>query len=42
MEDAVKGSITFMCLAGGLEPDHNTINRFRSTRLKDAVNEIFT
>jgi transposase len=42
MEDAVKDRITFMWLAGGLEPDHNTANRFRSTHLKDTVNEIFT
>lgn len=31
-----------MWLAGGLEPDHNTINRFRSQRLKNTINEIFT
>lgn len=31
-----------MWLAGGLEPDHNTINRFRSKHLKDTINEIFT
>lgn len=42
IEDAVKDRITFMWLAGGLEPDHNTVNRFRSKHLKDTINEIFT
>jgi transposase len=42
MEDAVQDRITFMWPAGGLEPDRNTVNRFRSTNLKDTVNEIFT
>ncbi|OJV35084.1 MAG: hypothetical protein BGO29_09700 [Bacteroidales bacterium 36-12] len=42
IEDAVKDRITFMWLSGGLEPDHNTINRFRSKHLKDTVNDIFT
>jgi transposase len=31
-----------MWLAGGLEPDHNTVNRFHSRHLKDTINEIFT
>jgi hypothetical protein len=31
-----------MWLAGGLEPDHNTINRFRSKHLKDTINDLFT
>jgi transposase len=42
MEDAVKDRITFMWPAGGLEPDRNTVNRFRSVHLKDTVHEIFT
>ncbi|MDR2362544.1 MAG: transposase, partial [Prevotellaceae bacterium] len=42
MEDAVKDRITFMWLSGWLDPDHNTVNRFRSIHLKDTVNEIFT
>jgi hypothetical protein len=42
IEDAVKDRITFMWLAGGLEPDHNTVNRFRSKHLKNTINEIFT
>ena len=31
-----------MWLAGMQRPDHNTINRFRSERLKDVVREVFT
>ncbi|MCO5269911.1 MAG: transposase [Brumimicrobium sp.] len=42
IEDAVKDRITFMWLAADLEPDHNTVNRFRSKHLKDTINEIFT
>lgn len=42
IEDAVRDRYTFTWLAGGLEPDHNTINRFRSQRLKETVNDIFT
>lgn len=42
IESAVKDRITFMWLAGGQEPDHNTINRFRSMHLKEAIHEIFT
>jgi transposase len=42
IESALKDRITFMWLSGGLEPDHNTINRFRSSHLKNTVNSIFT
>ncbi len=35
MEAALKENIHFMWLAGMNKPDHNTINRFRSDRLKD-------
>ena len=42
IEDAVKDRITFMWLSGGLEPDHNTVNRFRSKHLKETINDIFT
>jgi hypothetical protein len=31
-----------MWLSGGRTPDHNTINRFRSSRLKDSIRDIFT
>ena len=42
IENALHDRISFMWLSGGLEPDHNTINRFRSEHLKEAVNKIFT
>ena len=31
-----------MRLPGNQTPDHNTINRFRSSHLKDTIHEIFT
>jgi transposase len=34
MESAVKENIHFMWLSGMNKPDHNTLNRFRSDRLK--------
>lgn len=42
LEDALKQNIHFMWLSGMSRPDHNTINRFRSERLKDEVRSIFT
>lgn len=42
IEEEIRVNILFMWLAGGLEPDHNTINRFRSTHLKKSINKIFT
>lgn len=41
MESAVKENIPFMWLAGMSQPDHNTINRFRSDRLKDVLKQVF-
>ena len=41
MEAAVKENIHFMWLAGMNKPDHNTINRFRSERLKDVLKIVF-
>lgn len=41
MENALKENIHFMWLSGMNRPDHNTINRFRSERLKDVLKEIF-
>ena len=35
-------NIHYMWLTGMQEPDHNTINNFRSKHLKDTINEIFT
>jgi len=41
MESAVKDNIHFMWLAGMNKPDHNTINRFRSDRLKGVLKIVF-
>ena len=41
MEAALKENIQFMWLSGMNKPDHNTLNRFRSQRLKDVLKEIF-
>lgn len=42
LEQALKENIHFMWLSGMSQPDHNTINRFRSQRLSGQVKEIFT
>lgn len=42
LEEALKQNIHFMWLSGMSRPDHNTINRFRSERLKDEIRSIFT
>lgn len=42
LEEALHQNIYFMWIAGMNKPDHNTINRFRSERLKDKVKEIFS
>lgn len=41
MESALKENIHFMWLSGMSKPDHNTINRFRSERLKGVVKQVF-
>lgn len=41
IEAAIKENIHFMWLAGMNKPDHNTINRFRSDRLKGVLQEVF-
>lgn len=41
LEAACKESIYFMFLSSMSYPDHNTINRFRGVRLKDALRQIF-
>lgn len=38
---AVREQIPFMWLAGGNRPDFRTINRFRSSRLKGTIEEVF-
>jgi transposase len=42
LENAVQENIHFMWLAGMSLPDHNTINRFRSDRLKDVLKLVFS
>lgn len=39
---AVRENIMFMWLAGRQQPDFRTINRFRSERMKDVLEQIFT
>ncbi len=41
IEEAVSTNIHFMWLAGMQRPDHNTINRFRTDRLKSVLKEVF-
>lgn len=41
IEQAVSCNIHFMWLAGMQQPDHNTINRFRSDKLKGVLKEVF-
>jgi transposase len=41
IEASVKENIYFMWLAGMLQPDHRTINRFRSERLRNILKEVF-
>lgn len=41
MEASLKENIHFMWLSGMSKPDHNTINRFRSERLKDVLKTVF-
>lgn len=42
IENALNDRVSFMWLSGNQPPDHNTINRFRSSHLKDTIHEIFT
>jgi len=41
LEACVKENIYFMWLAGMAQPDHHTINRFRSERLRNILKEVF-
>src|SRR5215216_2772624 len=41
MEACLKENIYFMWLAGMAQPDHHTINRFRSERLRNILKEVF-
>ena len=42
IEEALHQNIHFMWLSGMSYPDHNTINRFRSDRLKSVLREVFS
>lgn len=42
IESALNDRVSFMWLSGNQTPDHNTINRFRSSRLKETIHDIFT
>lgn len=42
MEQALKENIHFMWLSAMSRPDHNTLNRFRSERLKGEIKSVFT
>lgn len=41
IEASVKENIYFMWLAGMQQPDHHTLNRFRSERLRNILKEVF-
>ncbi len=42
LEAASRENIYFMWLSGMEQPDHNTINRFRTDRLKGVIKKVFT
>ena len=42
IEELTANDVRFMWLSGMQRPDHNTINNFRSSKLKDTLREIFT
>jgi transposase len=42
IEEALQQNIHFMWLSAMSTPDHNTINRFRSERLQDVLQDIFS
>lgn len=42
IEKAIKENICFMWLSGMQQPDHNTLNRFRNSQLKQTVKQVFT
>jgi len=42
IESALKENIHYMWLSGMITPDHHTINRFGSERLKDVLRQVFT
>ena len=42
LEEALKENIHFIWLSGGNQPDHNSINRFRTARLSEVLKEVFS
>lgn len=42
LEEALKENIHFIWLSGGNQPDHNSINRFRTDRLGEVLKEVFS
>ena len=42
MEQGLKENIHLMWLSGMSQPDHNTINRFRTERLKGVIKKVFS
>lgn len=42
LEQALKENVYFMWLSGMNRPDHNTLNRFRSKRLRGELKDIFS
>ena len=42
LEASTRENIHFMWLSGMEQPDHNTINRFRTDRLKGVIKKVFT
>lgn len=41
IEKALKENVCYMWLCGMQQPDHNTLNRFRNSQLKQTVKEVF-
>jgi transposase len=41
IEESIQSNIYLIWLCGGNEPDHNTINRFRSSKLQSYLKDIF-
>ena len=41
IEKAIKENVCYMWLCGMQQPDHNTLNRFRNSQLKQSVKEVF-
>jgi len=42
LESAIRENIYFMWLSGMQQPDHNTLNRFRSERLSGVIKDVFS